>query len=206
MSYERYNELMSGKLPEDRETRSEDRPTNTPRTALRQVDPAMKAGYETNKERVSTLLGFQRDLEKVFKGGHGIYLKSFEIMTNDMDVLMAGHPAPECPENCAQGVKVAIDRLLTAITFDPMTPYLRDLGLEFCKLTFNWASQCSKRKDIERVSQSVTRMILGHQTMKEVMDTIKRLIDEAKKTYNYAPGAYDLSKHYLQSFKDELEK
>ncbi|GAH82929.1 unnamed protein product, partial [marine sediment metagenome] len=96
-------------------------------------------------------------------------------------------------------VKEALNTLLPVVINQPMRPILKDLGLEFGLLAFNWNKVFGKRPDIAAVVVTIKNVVEKTLSLMEAIDIIKSLTNRVRDMERFSPPAFELSKHYLKS-------
>jgi len=123
-----------------------------------------KLEYILEHQDLNTILS--RDRQKVVRC-------AFEIMREQ---LVSEKFDKEATGKEKSTVKEALNGLLSALVFnESMKPMLKDLGLEFGLLAFNWNKVFGKRPDIAGVVITIRDVVDKTLTLREIVNIIKSL-------------------------------
>jgi hypothetical protein len=87
----------------------------------------------------------------------------------------------------------------------PITAIFRDLSSTYLLLIFNWNQTLGKRPDIERDIKLVDMGVKGQLTMLDTIRVLRQLLPKMEAMGKYEPPAFNLSRAYLDSLKEEIE-
>lgn len=103
-------------------------------------------------------------------------------------------------------VSECIEWLMAVYVERPLTPELCQFMQAFSDLMFNWNRNVANDKDLEVKILTVVRFTKGHLTAVEAVSLLKGVVERLRALENWNPPAFELSKHYFQTLKDELNK
>jgi len=157
-----------------------------------------KKAFERNTKKLEYILGHQ-DLNTILsKDGQNVIKCAFELMKKQ---LTSEKFDKEATGKEKSTVKEALNMLLSITINQPMKPILKDLGIEFGLLAFNWNKVYGKRPDITSTVISIDNVVRGTLSLTESINIIKRLAQKLKEMEKFSPPAFELSRHYLKSLK-----
>lgn len=155
-----------------------------------------KKAFERNVKKLEYILG-HRDLNAILSRDRQKVVKcAFELMKRQLDSEKFDKEASGKEKST---VKEALNTLLPVVINQPMRPILRDLGLEFGLLAFNWNKAFGKRPDIADVAVTIKNVVERTLSLMEAIDIIKGLTNRVQDMERFSPPAFELSKHYLKS-------
>lgn len=159
-----------------------------------------KKAFERNVKKLEYILG-HRDLDAILSRDRQKVVKcAFELMKRQLGSLTVKDPVPfQVNGKQKSTVKEALNTLLPVVINQPMRPILKDLGLEFGLLAFNWNKAFGKRPDIADVAVTIKNVVEKTLSLMEAIDIIKGLTNRVRDMERFSPPAFELSKHYLKS-------
>lgn len=176
-------------------------------TDKKDVDKANREAYKKNKKKLRYILGHSELNLVLGRRQQEIMKKAFDVMWKGMDDSVAKKQTVQASGKEKSQVKEALNLLLNVVINASMKPILRDLALEFGRLAFNWNKTFGKRPDISQTAKNITAITLGNLSLTQAIGIIKALTDRLKSIQHFAPPAFDLSRHYLETLlkksKDE---
>jgi len=162
-----------------------------------------KKAFERNVEKLEYILG-HRDLNAILSRDRQKVVKcAFELMKRQLDSEKFDKEASGKEKST---VKEALNTLLPVVINQPMRPILRDLGLEFGLLAFNWNEAFGKRPDITGIVVTIKNVVERTLSLMEAIDIIKGLTNRVRDMERFSPPAFELSKHYLKSLEKQEVK
>ena len=154
--------------------------------------------YQETVSKIKGIMKYEADLKKVFGPRLDKVKKSFEIMECQMDDLAEDTEVAASGEEKSR-VKEVVNLFLSIAVNQPIVPIFRDLSRFYLLLVFNWNKELGKRADIEASVSAVQRIVEGQMTMIDTINILRALLERARKTQQYSPPAFELSRHYLES-------
>lgn len=175
----------------------------------RDISPAERQlieQYQMNIKRIQDILKYKNDVQRSYgQSGSDKIGRSFGIIKSHMDfIVKEDKPASPTPDEVAL-VHSAIDVLLHAVIYGPLTTLVKNLSVEMGVLIYNWSQKTVKRKDLENKTQIMDRVVRAATTMEDCILILRALIEKATGLQRYVPASFDLSKHYLRSLEEDLE-
>lgn len=138
-------------------------------------------------------LGFIATLEKTING------MSNDIGRAERNEYVGSHP---------ELIKDVI-RVLHGLTKDLFVRELTEVKAKFCmlyrELVINWNKLANNEQILEELEVMYTALN-STSSMREMIHTMRRLIDEANQLINRTPPIYQVSRHYLKTLEEALSK
>jgi len=165
----------------------------------------MSTGYERTVGRLQQLLKYRTELETTFgKLGADTLRDAARIMICHMEALQADQQV-NVTANERQRIYAALNTVKSYCLDKPITVYAIDFIKEFTLLMYNWNVNVNKNRTVEKDIRLIRNIIEMKTTIDESIQLLKRLIEKAKRTANYMPPAFEMSKHYLQILQRKIE-
>ncbi|MBA7515071.1 hypothetical protein ES705_07109 [subsurface metagenome] len=161
--------------------------------------------YQETVNKIKGIMKYEADLKKVFGPRLDKVKKALEIVECQMNDLAEDVTVEASGEEKSR-VKEVVNLFLSIAVNQPIVPIFRDLSMCYLLLVFNWNKELGKRADIEASVSAVQRIVEGQMTMIDTINILRALLERARKTQQYGPPAFELSRHYLESLdrgKDE---
>ena len=159
--------------------------------------------FERNVKKLEYVLGHQEFNTILSKSRQEVIKCAFELMKGQLALEKFDKEATGKEKST---VKEALNMLLSIVINQSMKPILRDLGIEFGLLAFNWNAAFGKRPDIAEVSITIKNVVNKTLSLMEAIDIIKTLTDRVRKMEGFSLPAFELSKHYLKSLETGKEE
>ncbi len=160
--------------------------------------------YQETVNKIKGIMKYETDLKKVFGPRLDKVKESFEIMVCQMNNLAEDTEVEASGEEKSR-VKEVVNLFLSIAVNQPIVPIFRDLSRFYLLLVFNWNKELGKRPDIETSVCAVQRIVEGQVTMIDTINILRALLERARKTQQYGPPAFELSRHYLETLNKEKE-
>lgn len=161
--------------------------------------------YQETVNKIKGIMKYEADLKKVFGPRLDKVKEALEIVECQMNDLAEDVTVEVSGEEKSR-VKEVVNLFLSIAVNQPIAPIFRDLSRFYLLLVFNWNKELGKRADIEASVSTVQRIVEGQMTMIDTINILRALLERARKTQQYSPPAFELSRHYLESLdkgKDE---
>jgi len=160
--------------------------------------------YQETVSKIKKIFEWEVDLRRVFGPRLDKVKKALEIMECQMDDLAEDIEVEASGEEKSR-VKEVVNLFLSIAVNQPIVPIFRDLSRFYLLLVFNWNKELGKRADIEASVSTVQRIVEGQMTMIDTINILRALLERARKTQQYGPPAFELSRHYLETLNKEKE-
>jgi hypothetical protein len=161
--------------------------------------------YKKTLIEINKILGYENDMRKTFsEDGSRKIKQSLNIVTNQMErVYKNEHIEPSVEEKSL--VRETVNLFVDIALGKPITAIFRDLSSTYLLLIFNWNQTLGKRPDIERDIKLVDMGVKGQLTMLDTIRVLRQLLPKMEAMGKYEPPAFNLSRAYLDSLKEEIE-
>lgn len=161
--------------------------------------------YKETIRKIKETMKYETELRKVFGSRLPVIGKAFKIMEGQMNSLAKDKKIKALGEDKSR-VKEAVNLFLNVAVRQPIIPIFRDLSRTYLLLAFNWNKELGKRSDAEIAIRAVQGIVEGQLAMLETMNFLKELLKQGREMLNYRPPAFEVSKHYLESLRQEDRK
>lgn len=158
--------------------------------------------YKETVNKIKEIMKYEMDLRRVFGDRLPVIKKALEIMECQMDDL-AQDKKIEASDKDKSTVKEALNLFLSIAVSQPITLIFRDLSKTYLLLAFNWNRELGKRQDMESAIRAVQGIVEGQLTMFDTINLLKTLSQRGREMLDYRPPAFELSRHYLESLREE---
>ncbi len=155
--------------------------------------------YQETVGKIKGILKYEADLKKVFGPRLDKVQGALGIMESQMNDL-AEDKAVEASGEEKSRVKEVVNLFLSIAVNRPIVSIFRDLSRFYLLLVFNWNKELGKRPDIELSVSAAQRIVEGQMTMIDTINLLKTVSERFQKLSGYEPPAFELSRHYLNSF------
>lgn len=161
--------------------------------------------YKKTLTEINKILAYENDIRKTFsEDGSRKIKQALNIVTNQMEkVYKNEHIEPTVEEKSL--MREIVNLFVNIALEKPITPIFRDLSSTYLLLIFNWNQILEKRPDIERDIKLVDMVVKGQLTMLTTIRLLQRFLPKLKAMEQYEPPAFNLSRAYLDSLKEEIE-
>lgn len=163
--------------------------------------------FKNTKDKIEGILQYEDELRKSFSmDGARKIKKAFTVLCAQVETLIAGGvPAPLTSEERSSISEVV--NLFMAVAIDrPVTPMFRDLTGSLLLLAHNWNQAVAKDADLDRKIKMINGVATAQMTLAETIEVIQKLLEKVKKTYQYEPPSFNLSRAYLENLKKSIEE
>jgi hypothetical protein len=159
------------------------------------------------KAKVEHILQFTDELRRTVSNNHvNSIRKALVFMTQQLEGVMTGATDVK-PSNEEISVAVDLSRAFADITMEkPVVPIFRDLAESFLSIVHNWNAATIKNPDIATKIKLTNGIIKGQLTMLETIDVLHKTLERVKKSHQYEPPAFNLSRSYLENLKKAVEE
>jgi hypothetical protein len=164
------------------------------------MEPKALEQYRATVNEIRRIFAYDIELRKVFGNRVGRVKDAFQVMVCQMDALAEDKEVEVSPEQKATVEKAVNDFLAVAI-YQPMLNLFRDLSKQYLKLAVNWNRELGKVQAIDVQAQASIQIVEGQETFVAAARTLRQLIKHVESMEKFAPPAFQLSKHFLDSIR-----
>lgn len=157
-----------------------------------------KKAFERNTKKLKYILGHPELKMFLTRRQQKLVKCAFQLMQKQLSLDALDTEASGKDKSM---VKEALNNLLRIVINRPMKPILRDLGLEFGLLAFNWNKALGKREDIASVVLTIKNTVEGTLSLTQAINIIKEFTEKLKNMQRFSPPAFELSRAYLKSLE-----
>jgi len=161
--------------------------------------------YKETVNKIKEIMKYEMDLRRVFGDRLPALKKALGIMECQMDDLAQDKKIEASGEDKST-VKEAVNSFLSIAVSQPITLIFRDLSRTYLLLAFNWNRELGKRQDMESEIRAVQGIVEGQLTMLDTINLLKTLLQRGREMLDYRPPAFELSRHYLESLREEKKE
>jgi hypothetical protein len=187
------------KRPWQKEEKITERHVDAPLKKKRQECP----DYDRNIEKLEEIMKYGGSF-RTFYGPRGseIIRNAYTICKKHMDALAYDEEVTPTDEEVREILR-SIDIILDKVLIGEITPFVRDLTMEYCLLIINWNNNIGLSDDISRKSIIARRFVLGHLAFLDLINISKELVSKMGGVIRHVPAGFELSRHYLEILDEE---
>ena len=156
--------------------------------------------YRATVNGIKKILAYEIELRKAFGNRADRVKAAFQVMVSQMDTLAEDKEVEVSGEQKAT-VEKAVNDFLAVATYEPMPNLFRDLAKQYLKLAVNWNRALGKIQTIDVQAQATMHIIEGQETFTAAARSLRQLIKHVESMQKFAPPAFQLSKHFLDSIR-----
>lgn len=151
------------------------------------------------------LLGYKTELKRTFGSGERNITSAYQIMKRHLLALADGKTMKVGNKEGASVQQAA--RVITSVaTSGSVSRYFRDFTESYLPLMNNWNRHLGKNATIDTLIKGTQRILDDMMTVKDATDVMRGATRKLRELLRYRPAAFDLSRHYLRSLQDDIEK
>lgn len=151
-------------------------------------------------------LGYRTELNRVFgRKGTNTIISAYNMMKVQL-LAVADGKAVKATDKDRNLAHRAAEVMTSMITAGMLTQYFRDLAEDYLPLLTNWNIQLGKNQIIGTLAGACQRILSDAMTMRDTTDVMNRAAKKLREQLRYKPPAFDLSRHYLKSLQEDIEK
>jgi len=153
------------------------------------------------------MMKYTTEFQRVFgKRGTSI-ISAYQVMTTQLLALAPKDAKPVKVTNREKAAVRQAARVMTAVvTGESISRYFRDFAGEYLPLMNNWNRQIGKDQITDTMVRATQRILDDMMTMKDITEVARGATKRLQELLRYKPAAFDLSRHYLRSLQDDIEK
>lgn len=151
-------------------------------------------------------ISYKTELNRTFgkKGSH-IIISAYKMMKKQLLMVADGKTIAATDKDRSLAHQAA-EVVVSAVTSGSITQYFRDFAEDYLPLLNNWNLQLGKNQIIGTLVDASQRILDDAMTMKDTTAVMILATRKLQEQLRYKPPAFDLSKHYLKSLQDDIEK
>jgi len=163
--------------------------------------------FKDTKEKIEGILKFDEELRKSFSlDGVRKMRKAFTALCTQVEALIAGS-VPAVLTGEEKSVIGEVVNMFMAVAIEkPITPIFRDLTDSLLLLVHNWNQAVAKDPELDRKIRLVNGVASAQMTLVETIEVIQKLLEKVRRTYQYEPPSFNLSRAYLENLKKSIEE
>ncbi|MFA4999188.1 MAG: hypothetical protein WC519_00405 [Parcubacteria group bacterium] len=167
-----------------------------------QTTNALKA----SKAQVEHILNYEDDLRRTFPSQHISNIKrALSFMTLQLETVIAGGQVEPTPEE--RNLIAELARIFANIAIEkPIEPIFRDLSASFLLVVYNWNEATVKSPDISVNVKMTNGIVKAQLTLMDTIEILQKTLDKIRKTHQYEPPSFNLSRSYLDNLKKAIEE
>lgn len=151
-------------------------------------------------------MNYRVELNRVFgQRGANTIISAYKMMKAHL-LAVADGKTVKATDNDRKLAHQAAEIVTSTVTSGLLTQYFRDFAEDYLPLLNNWNLQLGKNQIIGTLIGASQRILDDSMTMKDATDVMNRAIRKLREQLRYKPPAFDLSKHYLKSLQEDIEK
>lgn len=168
------------------------------------MEKMSRMSYKETVEIINKIMKNETEMKKAF-GKYDDITKTVSLVSQHIDAANQ-EKSVYMSEEDKKLVNGLINRLLQHVIVNEHPKIFRDLVFHLMKLLGNWNNNIYKNKDVELKLKSIDRMMRDAQTFNDAEYALKMLIGISKDLIKYKPPMFDVSRHYLETLKEEITK
>jgi len=141
--------------------------------------------------KINDLMRYRRDIEKEFGNRTGKIYEAVSVLQY----------RTEPTEDDKKLIGDVLNLFLSYVTYNPIAPIIRDLGIELSGLINMYNEKYIKNKLLDRDAYLLGAILTQHITIQENIMLIKRLMIRMRNMSRFTSPAFEMSKAYLKSLK-----
>ena len=151
------------------------------------------------------LMGYKTEFKRVF-GKRGANITSaYQVMKAHLLSLAVGKTV-KVGKKDGQSVQRATRVMTSVITSGALSKYFRDFAEGYLPLLNNWNIQLGKDPVVSTMVGASQRILDDMMTVKDANEVMRGATKKLRELLRYRPAAFDLSRHYLKSLQEDIEK
>lgn len=153
-------------------------------------------------------MNYKTEFKRTFgPRGNEVILPAYRVMKDQLSLLADTDNKKVHVDDKSRGLVNRAAEIVTSVAMsEPITQYFRDLMEGYLPLVNNWNKQLGKNRNIDVLIGATQRIVEDMMTMKDVTEVMKRTNKKLQQLLRYKPPAFDLSRHYLLSLQNDIEK
>ena len=151
-------------------------------------------------------LGYRTELNRIFSNnGANVIISAYKMMRTQLLAVADGKSVETTDKDRGLAHRAA-EMITSAVMSGMITQYFRDFAEGYLPLLNNWNLQLGKNRIIETLTGASQRILADAMTMRDTTDVMNRATRKLREQLRYRPPAFDLSRHYLKSLQEDIEK
>jgi hypothetical protein len=171
------------------------------------MENGAQQSYKAAKDQVDNIMKFDDEVRKAFSHDGARKMKrAATVVEAQIEALIAGTTPPALSGEDRMMIKETVN-LFSIVAIDrPITPIVRDLAGSLLLLIHNWNQATGCDEDMDKKIRMINAIISAQMTLAETIEVIQKLLEKIRKTYQYEPPAFNLSRAYLENMKKAIEE
>lgn len=151
------------------------------------------------------LMGYKTEFRHVFGNRDVNITSAYQVMKVHLLALADGKTV-KVGKKEGQSVQQATRVIMSVITSGALSKYFRDFAGGYLPLLNNWNIQLGKDPVVSTMIAACQRILDDMMTVKDANDVMRGATKKLRELLRYRPAAFDLSRHYLRSLQEDIEK
>ena len=154
---------------------------------------------------VERLMQYKTEFRRTFGKNERNITSAHGVMKGHL-LALAGEKAVKVGDKERQCVQQAARIVTSVVTTGSISKYFRDFAGGYIPLLNNWNIQVGRDSVVDTMVKASQRILDDMMTMKDTADVTRGATKRLRELLRYRPAAFDLSRHYLQSLQEDIEK
>jgi len=166
---------------------------------------ANKVAYKAFCEAVSRLdniIGHEKDFSQLYgPKGMKIVKDAYEIVKAQSEEIFRDRKNPPTKEE-QEVIHRALNILQDVLLTRPIVPFIRDLSIDFARLTTNWDRAICKCQPIRRKCLVIDQLARAQLSLITAIEVMQELVNRGQRHLQYTPPAFEISRAYMELDKE----
>jgi len=164
--------------------------------------------FEKMLKPLEKMIGYKAEFKRAFgPNGDKIILPAYRVMKSQLLVLAPVDGKKVSVSNNDKQIVRRAAEMMAAITIDgQISQYFRDFADVYLSLLITWNLQLARTRTIDVMGNMCQRILNDMMTMRDTTEVMTRTTKKLRESLRYQPPAFELSRHYLKSLQDDIEK
>lgn len=151
-------------------------------------------------------MNYKTEFKRTFgPRGNEVILPAYRVMRDQLS-LLADNKKVRVDDRSRGLVNRAAEIVTSVAMSESITQYFRDFMEGYLPLVDNWNKQLGKSRNVGVLIGAAQRIVEDMMTMKDTTEVMKRANKKLQQYLQYKPPAFDLSRHYLLTLQNDIEK
>jgi hypothetical protein len=160
-----------------------------------------------NKVRVEDIFKYQDELRRTMSNQNINDLRKCLGFTVQQLERIIGGDENVTPSSEERTMVTNLSRAFANIAVEkPIAPIFRDLSASFLSIVHNWNAATIKNPDIATNIRLTDGIIKAQLSLMETIDVLQKTLERMRKTNQYEPPAFNLSRAYVENLKKAVEE